>query len=231
MFITPTKAITSVQALPVSYGPRSVIRHAQNDDDFQYAHERVPTLLASSQGLAMYKATLLGSNYDSQNKWQQGQQARCRNTPDICDATRPEHGRIAADRPEAVVRDRKQPLRITASQPLQVRLTVPHKLRPASREGNYVVSACSRTPHPTYANTRPTRTILKRCELARHPRSNAQVLQVASNQERALQQDTLPPNINKFLVPVDVWELKRIRKTSSLCSLTYGMASLTVRPQ
>ncbi|MEW5317045.1 MAG: hypothetical protein WDW38_008376 [Sanguina aurantia] len=55
------------------------------------------------------------------------------------------------------------------------------------------------------------------------------VLQAASNQEKALQQDALPPNINKFLVPVDVWELKKIRKTSSLCALTYGMSTLTPR--
>lgn len=169
VFITPTTAIISVQTFPVSYGPRSVNRLAQNDNDFQYAHEQVPTLLASSQGLAMYKAPLLGSNNDSKNQWQQGQQARCRNTPDICDATGPEHGRIAADRPEAVVRDRKQSLRITASQSLQIRLTVPHKLGSASREGNYVASACSRTPHPTYANTRPTRTIIKWSERVKHP--------------------------------------------------------------
>ncbi|MEW5301748.1 MAG: hypothetical protein WDW36_004586 [Sanguina aurantia] len=57
----------------------------------------------------------------------------------------------------------------------------------------------------------------------------AKVLQAASNQEKALQQDALPPNINKFLVPVDVWELKKIRKTSSLCALTYGMSTLTPR--
>lgn len=55
-----------------------------------------------------------------------------------------------------------------------------------------------------------------------------QVIQAAASLERVTQTASPPLDCLRYLTPVGVWEIKRIRMLSHLCSLTYKMATLTV---
>eukprot|EP00198_Chlamydomonas_reinhardtii_P003769 XP_001693105.1 triacylglycerol lipase-like protein [Chlamydomonas reinhardtii] len=56
-----------------------------------------------------------------------------------------------------------------------------------------------------------------------------QVLREARDKERELQNARAPTDVSGFLAPVGVWELKHLRKLSSLTSLTYYMHLVTPR--
>ena len=54
------------------------------------------------------------------------------------------------------------------------------------------------------------------------------MLREAYTKERELQNSKAPLDVTDFLEPVGVWELKHIRKLSSLTGLTYFMHLVTV---
>jgi len=64
--------------------------------------------------------------------------------------------------------------------------------------------------------------------LAQQDKERAEkMLREAADLEKEKQASTVPADITTFLAPAAVWELKHIRKLSSLCALTYKMYKVT----
>lgn len=68
----------------------------------------------------------------------------------------------------------------------------------------------------------------KPAQSRRYGNATTQVLREARDKERELQNARAPTDVSGFLAPVGVWELKHLRKLSSLTSLTYYMHLVTV---